>query len=513
MKLSRTLFALLGLAARGSGTSENKKPHLVFILQDDLGRFDVGFNNPNVSEYSGNITEIASQGIKLTSHYVHWHCSPTRRSFLTGRLPVHHGELLSGLSTDDIDLRWNILSQKLKTAGYTNYWFGKGHTGYKSWKHMPSNRGFDAFYGFLGGAGSYTKLERFNDTTPDDTDHEYSTDLFGETTLSHVRAHDPSKPMFLYLPWQAVHEPYDAPPVCSVDPKACPNILLAMLREADEYVGSLISLLKEKSMWKDTLLVYSADNGGVTAGNNYPLRGEKHTSWEGGMRVAAFVSGGLVPENLRGTTSDERLHIVDWYPTFCKMAGVDPTDDSPVPPLPIDPSKPDQDIYGNNSWPGVDGIDAWPLLTQQVPTAAKRRRLVLSRECLLDGDLKIMVAQPSPKTMSANSLHNGWRLPNGTWTTSDDTEYGCNAYKNRTKFRPCLFNVTGDISERQNLADQMEDQLQKMWADLNNTFLGAYHSRTPEDMLGACNTKCSKEYFKNLGGTGQGPICGVPGCK
>ena len=375
---------------------------------------------------------------------------------------------------------------------------------------MPTNRGFDAFYGFLSGSGSYTKLERFSGTAPDDTDHEYSTDLFGQITLDHVRMHDASKPMFLYLPWQAVHEPYDAPPLCSVH--ACPNVLLAMLRESDEYVGALVGLLKRKEMWQDTLLVYSADNGGVSKGNNYPLRGEKHTSWEGGMRVAAFVSGGLVPPRLRGSSSDERLHIVDWYTTFCTLAGVDPTDDSPVAPLPIDPTKPEQDIYGNESWPGVDGINAWPLLTQPRATAAKRRRLALSRECLLDGDLKLMVAQPSPKTMSANSLHNGWRLPNGTWTTADDSVYGCNAYHNRTNFRPCLFNVTEDVEERTNLADQMAGKLQSMWADLNKTFIGAFHSRTPQHMLGNCNSGCSRKYFKGLGGSGSGPICGIPGC-
>ena len=65
-------------------------------------------------------------------------------------------------------------------------------------------------------------------------------------------------------------------------------------------------------MWDDTLVVFSADNGGVTSGVNYPLRGEKHTSWEGGMRVAAFVSGGLVPRARRGTVSEVVVSVTDW---------------------------------------------------------------------------------------------------------------------------------------------------------------------------------------------------------
>jgi arylsulfatase A-like enzyme len=66
--------------------------------------------------YSKSITSLANEGVILTNHYVHWHCSPTRRSFLTGRLPIHHGEMLSGDETDDIDLRWNLISQKLAAA-------------------------------------------------------------------------------------------------------------------------------------------------------------------------------------------------------------------------------------------------------------------------------------------------------------------------------------------------------------------------------------------------------------
>lgn len=76
-------------------------------------------------------------------------------------------------------------------------------------------------------------------------------------------------------------------------------------------------------MWQNTLLVYSSDNGGVSvgnlAGNNYPLRGEKHSNWRGGMRVAAFVAGGLVPAALAGTSSNLRIHVVDWCVLFCGL--------------------------------------------------------------------------------------------------------------------------------------------------------------------------------------------------
>ena len=135
-----------------------------------------------------------------------------------------------------------------------------------------------------------------------------------------------------------------------------------MLWLSDCYVGRLRTMLVAKGMYDNTLIVYSADNGGRGDGINYPLRGEKRTNYEGGMRVAAFVSGGLVPLHLRGSTSGIRFHIVDWYPTFCYLAGVEPSDDSPTPPLPIDPANPTRDIYGSATWPGIDGVNVWDAL-------------------------------------------------------------------------------------------------------------------------------------------------------
>ena len=183
-------------------------------------------------------------------------------------------------------------------------------------------------------------------------------------------------------------------------------------------------------------------------------------------------------------------HLAARYPTLCNLAGADPTDDPPVPPLPIDPADPTKDIYGNTSWPPLDGVDVWPLLTADVPTnatAAHPDGLWLSREVrlapaapqpcarailcvgkhahmdierrhpflppsgaspphyprqvMLLGPHKIVVAQPDPSMMSAKSLHNGWKWPNGTWVDSDDATYGCNKYQDRTNFRPCLFDV------------------------------------------------------------------------
>ena len=192
----------------------------------------------------------------------------------------------------------------------------------------------------------YTTLPRWNGTAPAAKNETYSMNFFGDVAVAAVDQHPVTQPMFMYLPWQCVHVPVTPPPSCdNATTGVCEDPLRSMLYVADDYVGRLADRLDARGMWDNTLFVFSADNGGVDTGNNYPLRGEKHTSWEGGMRVTAFLAGGLLPENVRGTHSDAFVHVVDWYPTLCKLAGVDPTDDPPVAPLPVDPTRPDLDIY------------------------------------------------------------------------------------------------------------------------------------------------------------------------
>ena len=442
------LAALMTSLMAATATTNATRPHIVFFLQDDLGHHNVAFNadrtdlpSADVAAVSGHISTLARQGIILDRHYTHWHCSPTRRSLLTGRTPLHHTELLSSIDSDDIDLRWTTLGQKLTSVGYTSYWFGKGHTGYMSMAHLPTRQGFASFTGFLSGAMAYHGKQRWRDEEPFHNES-YSTDLYGEAAVAALAAHNASTPLFMYLPFQAVHTPYTAPPGYNHSQQRCDGyenacVLYGMLHTADEYVGRLTSLLHTKGMWPETLVVYSADNGGVTAGVNYPFRGEKHTNWEGGMRVAAFASGGFIPPSLRGTTSNLIMHIADWYPTLCSLAGASPSDDPPVPPLPVDAAEPHRDIYANGSFPPVDGVDVWPMLMRPSMhnESAAHPVLWLSKEVLLYQQYKLLVAQPSPDTMSARSLHSGWKLPNGTWISGNPAIYGCEQYKVRTDFR------------------------------------------------------------------------------
>ena len=513
------------------------------FLQDDLGHDDVAFNGNDVNiDVTGNITAAAKEGIVLQRHYVHWHCSPTRRSFLTGRLPLHHSEFLSEISRgDDIDLRWTTIAQKLKSAGYKTYWFGKGHTGYKSFNHLPLQLGFDKFVGFLGGAQSHFGPSRWEGNCPWGNSS-YSAEVYGEEARTALETHDPSgdAPVFFYLPWQNVHSPYQAPLDWNGD------VLRGMLASTDAALGGMIVTLKAKEMWQHSVLFYSADNGGTDRGSNWPLRGAKHSNWEGGMRAAAFVSGGLVPLELRGTISHVVSHIVDFYATICVLAHVSPRDDSPIAPLPVDPHNPSKDIYANGAWPSVDGRDIWPaLVTKPSPNnfSAVHHQLWLSSEVLIQGRYKLVVAQQEPiKTNQGpedgwrcggsdhprcdthNSTKCGGQMGCDLWVKPTPKQCSCGcAYKDRERFVPCLFDVESDVSEFNDLSAIQGALREAMWADLNRTNLEQYmlgipgkkqaRGRTPANLLGACNASCANSYWRSFGVSGdEGPQCGVPGC-
>ena len=224
------------------------------------------------------------------------------------------------------------------------------------------------------------------------------------------------------------------------------------------------------------------------------------------------------------------MHIVDWHATMCALAGVDPADDSLAPPLPVDPAlpptlPPPKDIYGAGSWPGVDGVNVWPiLLARTTDRGAAHPSLALSREVLLlNGTYKLVVAQPDPEILAhkegmppANNYMVGWRLRNQTWLLPEayDTS-GCGLVflRGDATFKPCLFNIHTDPRETVDLSAREPELAARMWGALNATFLTWYHSRPPASMLGHCDPGCAKQHWESVcEGHTSGPVCGVPGC-
>ena len=460
-----------------------KSPHLFLILVDDLGYYNVGWNNP--SQISPNINELAADGIRLEQHYTYQYCSPTRCSVLSGRLPIHVNELLpTPQQPGGMDLRMKTIADQLKKVNYTTAFVGKGHIGSYAKANLPIHRGFDHHFGFLGGGEDhmtqqdqgYTDLWRDNQPAFGENGTMYSCDLYTQEMMKLLNNHNPDEPFFGYLAFQNTHAPYQAP-ARWLDPKvnqSLRQLQQAMVTAVDSATGNITQLLKNKGMWNDTLLVWSSDNGGPQywAANNHPLRGGKWSDFQGGVRTAAFVSGGLLPPSAAKTVLTEPIHVTDWYSTYAHLAGVDPSDASWAPGV-----------------PGLDSINMWPLLTGQTQTSP-RQEIPLSTNTLIVGDWKILNTGFT-NSWDAECVQHNDTDPNcnlGYWTGSDwpqancgggnpgepticphdcTTDKGCEVDPNECSTSPCLFNLKSDPLEKNNLAAEQPDMLAKLHTRLS----------------------------------------------
>jgi arylsulfatase A-like enzyme len=325
----------------------------LFILTDDMGWADVSYHGGDIK--TPNIDALASQGVKLESFYVQPVCSPTRAALLTGRYPMRHGlqvGVVRPWAKYGLPLEERTLAQALKDAGYETAITGKWHLGHFQPEYLPTHRGFDHQYGHYNGAIDYFTHERdggFDWHRDDVVNHDegYSTNLIAAEAVKRIRERDRDKPLFLYVPFNAVHAPHQVPekykqPYASL--KEPRRTYAGMTAAMDEGVGQILDALDASKLREDTLVIFTSDNGGPSPGrvtNNGPLRAGKGSLYEGGVRVAACASWpGKIPAN--GTVS-EPLHAVDVYPTVLKLAGADVT------------------AAGKQQLP-VDGIDAWPAI-------------------------------------------------------------------------------------------------------------------------------------------------------
>ncbi|XP_019630630.1 PREDICTED: arylsulfatase B-like isoform X2 [Branchiostoma belcheri] len=308
----------------------------------------------NVS-YSRRITSksLASEGVKLENYYVQPICSPSREQLMTGRYQIHYGLQHSVIMCDrphGLPLDEVTLPQQLKKNGYSTYMVGKWHLGFFRKEYMPLQRGFDRFYGYLTGGEDYWTHRKPSQYSKDPSEYQgldlrdqdkpvldqngtYSTHLFASKAIEMISNHDHSKPMFLYLPFQAVHGPLEAPKEYMEQYKSIENTLVrtyaAMVTVLDEAVGNVTRALKTHGLWDNTVFIFSTDNGAKKGkGSNWPLRGWKNTLWEGGVRAVGFVNSNLLEK--KGRISDALIHISDWFPTLLRISNGSLTGTKPL---------------------------------------------------------------------------------------------------------------------------------------------------------------------------------------
>jgi arylsulfatase A-like enzyme len=323
-----------------------RRANVVLIVADDLGHADIGAQGFSKDVRTPSIDSIASSGVRFTNAYVSAPvCSPSRAGFLTGRYQQRFGheanpqpnfDGIFGLPLDQV-----TLADELKRAGYATGAVGKWHLGSPP-EFRPARRGFDEFFGFLGGAHGYlgqrpaaaqgANAIRRNDAPVDEK--EYLTTAITREAVSFIDRHK-AAPFFLYVPYNAVHTPQQVPPKY-VEPFASVKdekrrLMLAMLAALDEGVGQILGKLRDTGLEENTLVVFISDNGGPTFGNasrNTPFRGIKGELWEGGIRVPFMLQwkGRLRP----GQVIDHPVIALDLFPTSLAASGVDPR---PQPPL------------------------------------------------------------------------------------------------------------------------------------------------------------------------------------
>jgi arylsulfatase A-like enzyme len=252
-----------------------------------------------------------------------------------------------------LPLAERTLAQALKARDYTTAICGKWHLGHLDHRYLPTSRGFDHQYGHYNGALDYFTHIRDQglDWNRDDKplrEQGYTTRLIGAEASRLIEQHDASKPLFLYVPFNAPHSPFQAPQayldryqhIKARNKRA----FAAMVTCMDDAIGQIIAALDTRGMRRNTLIVFCSDNGGMNmVSDNGRLRGEKGTLYEGGIRVTALAVWPGVLE--AGAVVNEPLHMVDMYPTLLKLAG-----GSSQQALPL------------------DGRDAWPTMARGRPS-------------------------------------------------------------------------------------------------------------------------------------------------
>ncbi|MGB9689716.1 sulfatase [Thermogutta sp.] len=347
-----TVWGGVRLVQGGESTiREGSHPNFIFILADDLGYTDLGCYGSRYYE-TPNIDRMAAEGMRFTDGYTAGpNCQPTRAALISGQYGPRTGVYTVGSierfpwrtrplrpvdNVEKLPLDKVTLAQALKGAGYVTGLFGKWHLG-EDPEHHPSARGFDEAITSAGRHFNFVTNPRVS--YPEGT---YLADFLTDKAVDFIRRHS-QEPFFLCVHHFGVHSPYQAkaelikhferkPPV---DGHSNP-VYAAMIASVDESVGRILAALAELGLDKNTLVIFTSDNGGVggyerlgimggSITDNAPLRGGKGMLYEGGIRVPfIFRWPGHIPA---GAECRVPIHSVDIYPTLLELAGAKPPAD------------------------------------------------------------------------------------------------------------------------------------------------------------------------------------------
>jgi arylsulfatase A-like enzyme len=371
LQTAATGGAALAAAANGaSAIAQTRRPNVVFILADDLGYADIScYGRQDLA--TPNIDRIAAQGTRFTQAYANSPvCTASRVAIITGRyqirLPVGLEEPISARTDRKVGLppEHPTLPSLLRKAGYGTTLIGKWHLGALP-LFSPLKSGYDHFFGYRGGSLDYYR-HTTNGDVPDLWDGDepvsregYSTDLFGDRAVKvigdYARA---GQPFLLSLHFNAPHWPWEAPGDQAESERLRGRSLAhwdggsqetyrRMVAALDVQVGRVLQSLDDNAIARDTIVIFTSDNGGERFSNTWPFSGKKEELLEGGLRIPAIVSW---PAHIpAGHVSEQVTANMDWMPTLLAAAGTAP-----------DPAFPS------------DGVNLLPHLTESAAVAERR---------------------------------------------------------------------------------------------------------------------------------------------
>lgn len=460
-----------------SALAADRKPNIIIFLADDLGYADLGCQGCQDIP-TPHIDSIAKNGVRFTAGYAtHPVCAPSRAGLMTGlyqhRFGFEHNPGPERYAAPNFGVPREIptLAEKLKAAGYTTCLVGKWHIGFREGLR-PWERGFDYFYGFLGGARSYypdnpREIDPIlRNGQPVTDEKEYLTDAFAREAVAFLdRSKD--KPWFLYMAFNAVHSPMEAPEKYTL---RFPNLTgtrrtyAGMLSAMDDAVGRVLAKVRELNQEENTLIFFYSDNGGPTpqtTSRNDPLRGYKGQVFEGGIRVPFLMQWkGVVPP---GTVYEKPVMAFDIHVTALAAAKTTIPTDQPL-----------------------DGVNLIPFVTGQQSGA------------------------PHEVLFWRGGLQHAVRM--GDWKLVCDGRVGG---------RDMLFNLAEDVGEMKDLAREKPEVLKQLQAayeqwdqrmmpaqwirqDARNADIGG--KRSSDVFPGAAPVRRIKELFQTADRNGDGKL-------
>ena len=368
------------LALQTNDAETAPRPNILVFISDDMGWGQPGFNG-GTEVTTPNMDRIADEGVRLTQFYAQPVCAPTRASLITGRYAWKTGSADNpdNRTDDGLLLDERTIAEALRDSSYATWLVGKWQAGHWGSERLPLQRGFDHHYGFYNGI-----IDSYKHVRPWRYWHEildwhrngrpvvesgYSTFLLAEEASQLIERHDGSRPFFLYVAFNAAHDPFQAPPEYIAQFSHLPYDLetrkqRAMVKAMDDAIGQVMDALERRGVLDETLVMFLNDNGGLSeAGGNSPYRGLKGSYLEGGIRVPAVMRW---PSRITaGSASDALMHVADLFPTFAGLAGADTGAGLPL-----------------------DGLDVWEAIANGADSP--REEVVHSLDVIRVGDWKLL---------------------------------------------------------------------------------------------------------------------------